>query len=70
VIKRKYSGAVVATTVAALLAIVPGLSRADVEAELAERQKIVAEVERRLADEEARSKAMEAGLERSTLCGA
>lgn len=69
VIKRKLYGAVATTTVAAFLGIVPVLSHADVQAELAERQKIVAEVERRLADEKARSKAMEAGLERSTLCG-
>jgi cytochrome c553 len=41
---------------------------ADAQVELQERQQIVSEVERRLADATARSKAMEAGLERSTLC--
>ncbi len=47
---------------------VPGLSHADAQSELAEREAIVAEVQKRLGDEKARSKAMEAGLERSTLC--
>jgi cytochrome c553 len=52
------------------LMVVPRLASADAQAELQERQQIVNEVERRLADEKARSEAMEAGLERSTLCAA
>lgn len=45
------------------------VSLADAETELLERQKIVAEVERRMADKTEYRKAMELGLERSTLCG-
>ncbi len=40
----------------------------DAEVELAERRKIIDEVERRLNDQTMRDMAMEAGLERSTLC--
>ncbi len=68
VINRNLFSAVVSVTVVAGLMVVPGISRADVQTELEERQKIVAEVERRQADEAARTRAMEAGLERSTLC--
>lgn len=46
-----------------------GISYADVEQELQERQKIIDEVKRRTADEKLNNKAMEAGFERSTLCG-
>jgi cytochrome c553 len=55
--------------VTALMMLPASESLADVAEELQERQKIVSEVERRMADETARKKAMEAGLERSTLCG-
>lgn len=67
---KKYSFfvATAITTVAAALVLVPGISSADSEAELAEREQIVAEVERRLAGDATRTKAIEAGLERSTLC--
>jgi cytochrome c553 len=50
------------------LMVAPKLATADAQTELQERQQIVSEVERRLADENARSQSMEAGLERSTLC--
>lgn len=58
----------------AAVAIVIGLSLssaaagADIEAELAERRKIVDEVERRMSDTAAREQALAAGLERSVLC--
>lgn len=68
VIKDKLFGAIALTAIAAGLVAVPGLSSADAESELTEREGIVAEVKSRLADDKARSKAMEAGLERSTLC--
>ncbi len=57
-----------AVFVAAML-LQTGVSVADVETELEERQKIIAEVERRMADTAAHKKSMAAGLERSTLCG-
>ncbi len=59
---------VVAAAIVSSWVFVPGVARADAQAELAEREAIVAEVKSRMADEIARSKAMEAGLERSTLC--
>lgn len=67
--KLKLFGAIVSAAIAACVVVFPNLSYADAQSELAEREKIVAEVQHRLSDDEARSKAMEAGLERSTLCG-
>jgi cytochrome c553 len=68
VIKSKLFGTIVSAAIVSSLMVVPGLTRADVQTELEERQKIVAEVERRLVDKKERAKAMEAGLERATLC--
>ena len=46
-----------------------GASYADAEKELQERQAIIAEVKRRMADEQLNKKAMAAGKERTILCG-
>ena len=67
--KYKLVGTLVAAAIVSGWALVPGVASADAQAELAEREAIVAEVKSRQADEKARTKAMEAGLERSTLCG-
>ena len=65
----KLVGTIVAAAIVSSWALVPSVASADAQAELAEREAIVAEVKSRMADEKARSKAMVAGLERSTLCG-
>lgn len=52
----------------ACILVVPGISSAETQAELDERQRIVAEVNKRLADKTTLSHTMEMGLERSTLC--
>lgn len=57
-----------AAIVGNFLMLMPQLVSADAQTELEERQQIVEEVARRMADEDARNRAMEAGLERSTLC--
>jgi len=67
--KYKSSGAALVLLCAGGMLAISGLAHADVESELEERQNIVNEVERRLGDEKARARAMEAGLERSPLCG-
>ncbi|MEN8169970.1 MAG: c-type cytochrome [Pseudomonadota bacterium] len=67
-IKNKLFEAMASTAIVVGIVVYPAISYGDVEPELEERQKIVAEVQRRLADKNARSMAMEAGLERSTLC--
>lgn len=67
-INRKLVAIVASAAVMGHLMVLPRHANADAQAELQERQQIVSEVERRLADETARGKALEAGLERSTLC--
>lgn len=69
-ISRKLSVVAISISITAGLGLVSGVASADVMAELEERKKIVMEVERRLADSGAKSKAMYAGQERSALCGA
>jgi cytochrome c553 len=68
VIKRNLVATMVSAAVMGNLMLVSSFARADAQADLLEREQIVAEVEQRLADETARNKALEAGLERSTLC--
>ncbi len=58
-----------ALTIMGSLGIASGAAIADEQTDLIERQKIVAEVERRQSSPAARAASMEAGLERSTLCG-
>ena len=61
--------AVSCMAVGAAMMLQTGLSFGDVEVELQERQNIIAEVKRRIGDQDAYKKSMAAGLERSTLCG-
>lgn len=68
--KRKLFATTLATVVAGMLLVVLESAHADIQVELQERQQLVAEVERRLADVEARKQAMVAGRERSMLCAA
>lgn len=53
---------------AAVITAIPGIVSAEAAVELAERQKIVAEVKRRLSNKQELAKAVEAGRERITLC--
>ena len=53
---------------AAVFMLSMGTSQADVEQELQEREEIIAEVKRRMSDDQLYAKAMVAGEERTTLC--
>lgn len=56
------------TAIGLCLAFITGHAVADAKTEMEERQKIIAEVEHRLADTKLLARAMDAGLERSAIC--